>query len=216
MLNLLRDLMGCHRERSDDIRNRVMTGQHRRIDAFGAQLEPFVRPPGEEWNKSLGETGYGLHRQGIAGVARKIAGRPIGSGLMLFNGRLKVFKVHKIDIVRRSIHPLEKAITAVVEAIQHVAEIVILSRSDRITLRRRQNQVSVLLSENQPRALFLKSEILGRPVEDLTIAFALDDLRAGKSIDYFQRSRMIPDRIFYVDRVHSRPASDRQVHDLIV
>ena len=78
--------------------------------------------------------GNRLQCKAVAIIAReKIAFTPYIFIYLFADCVSKVFIVYKYHIVRRSVHALQKTITAVIDAVQHMGKIIIMCASDTIT-----------------------------------------------------------------------------------
>ena len=94
---------------------------------------------------------------------------------LLLDGGDEILVIDENHIVRRPVHALQEAITAVVEAIQHVGEIIVSLAPDGVFRRGRKQVVFKLLRQNQRRFALLQTEILRLAVEYLGVAVAFGD-----------------------------------------
>ena len=110
----------------------------------------------------------------------------------------KIIVIDKYDVMSGSIHALQKTIAAIVDAVQHVREVIIVLSPYTITFGCRQHVIVKFVGENQRRISFLQAEALIPRVEYRTVALTLDLAGAWKSSDNFLNTRIRSDRSFNV------------------
>jgi len=90
----------------------------------------------------------------------------------------EVVEVREVHVVCGSIHALQKAVAAVVQAVEHVREIVVVIGAQAVTGRGGEDALSLLEGNDQGRSSFLKAKALVGWVEDFAVAVA-DDFVGG-------------------------------------
>ena len=150
MFDRLGDRLRIETKRSDHIGNRFLVDQRLDVDALGAQFEPCVRQFRKDRKKRPGETSHTVHGQTVAIVAAEEEVLTVGFRLGgCPNIRLKVLEIDEENIVGRLVHSLEEAVATVVQAVQHVGEVVVIVRSESVVGRGREDAFSSLLREDQ-------------------------------------------------------------------
>ena len=102
--------------------------------------------------------------------------------------------------MRRTIHPLQKAVTAIINTVEHMREVVVIAPSYPITLWCRQNMIVKFTGKNQRGALFLQPEVLTLSIEHCTVALAHHLIGMRKSSANLTHSRVRCNRLFDIKR----------------
>ena len=75
----------------------------------------------------------------------------------------------------RAVHALQEAVAAVVEAIEHVREVIVVIAGKPVTRGRGEYVASMLARENQCGVAFLQAKVLRARIEDLAVMLDFDD-----------------------------------------
>ena len=94
-----------------------------------------------------------------------------GNGFDLVADILVVDEYH---LVGGLVHALQKTVTAVIDAIEHMREIIIVLATETVALGCGQYAPAALVGDDQCRVAFLQSKVLRPAVEDFTVALDLD------------------------------------------
>ena len=100
-----------------------------------------------------------------------------------------------------AVHPLQKAVTAIVDAVQAVGEVEIALAADAETLRGLQQETAVFLGEDECRTALLQAEVLAAAIENLAVALAGDGGGPRVAREDVPGARMRLDSGLYVDDV---------------
>ena len=141
---------GCKTEGNDYIGQRRLSKQCPNLCALGAQLNHCLRSRLKIRQQVLREASQRVKRQTVTIITRK---KPdilavVGHQLCIHRAK-KLIIVNKQHVMRRTIHALQEAVTAIVNTVEHVREVIVVSSSYSITLRRRQNMIVKFMGENQ-------------------------------------------------------------------
>ena len=146
----------------------------------------------EQGQEFLHETRYRVQGEAVAVVTGKEMRRGIPRRLDLVNNGLnKVLVVDENNVVRRPVHALQKTVAAVVNAIQHVGEVIIQVAADGVFRRRRQYVTGKLLRQDQCRTNLLQAEVLRPAVENLAVTGARRHRRVRETLQDGARPRML-------------------------
>ena len=119
--------------------------------------------------------GYGFQGKAVTIVA----GEKIAVALLAFidlvdNRTGKIFIVYKYHVMGGSIHTLQKAITAVIDTVQHMGEIKITLAANAVTRRCIKHEVFEFFCKYQGGPRFLHPEVLIFSVKDFAIILTSD------------------------------------------
>ena len=118
------------------------------------------------------------------------------------NGIDKILVIDEYHVVRRLVHALQKTVAAVIDAVQHMGEIIILIAPDSVFRRRRQDVICEFLGQDQRRFDFLQAEVLRATVEYFAVPGAYRHRCVGEVLHYRVRARMFEHHLLNVDLIN--------------
>ena len=145
----------------------------------------------------------GSNAEAVAVITGKEMDRGVARRPDLFcDGLDKILIVHEYDVMRRAVHALQETVSAVIDAVQHVGEIIIPVLPDGVFGRGRQHVVCELLGQDQRRLDFLQAEVLCPAVENFAVTRAFRYCGVREFLHYCARPGVITQGFLNVNLIY--------------